>query len=409
MSEPERALSSECKVFLCHSKKDISLAKRITSDLESRGAKVWVDVRDLGPGKWKQAAKETIEECDYVVIALTRSAVASQGVKEEIDVAVDALNRGKVKVVIPVLIEDCTIPKQLQDLTYISYDTHDIGILRIAQALGISTEPTHIEDIPLPRPELVAWMKKTLMLSAAFIAATVILLMQLKWLSVFIALGVSGLVLIKLMWARHIFHYPSKEHRGIRHGRRRARWYHHISYEYFGSTTGDRRGTAYPLSGASISLIPMVCFALLSLLPTYSPRISLISVTVVLVGFVFLEWIVFPRAIGMDGPHMVPFYASCVIGAEICTLFLLSPLLSREAGELLVSWPELKWATLAFPILSLTGCIVGYLSTVFYMRNIDNELAKDALNNSIILTGIITTFLGVVIVIRAWYLGNATL
>lgn len=103
------------QIFLSYARKDgFEAATRLRFELERADFQIWRDREDMRGGQdWRQQLQDAIYKVDVVLVLLTPAAVQSPYVTEEWKLA---LRLGKV--VIPLLIRDCTIPRKLSRLHY---------------------------------------------------------------------------------------------------------------------------------------------------------------------------------------------------------------------------------------------------------------------------------------------------
>lgn len=107
------------KVFLSYSKSDANIARLIMEKLEHEGIKTWLDTNELKPGEnIFNEINKTISASDYIIILISSNTVTSFHQKEEINLAIKHLMTRNITV-IPVLIEDCQIPYELQSFQFI--------------------------------------------------------------------------------------------------------------------------------------------------------------------------------------------------------------------------------------------------------------------------------------------------
>jgi len=107
-------------VFLSHSSSDKpwvrELAKKIDAEsFQGRPLRSWFDERELGVGdRLRSELEAALEQSRYLVIVLSRAAVASKWVRFEWDhwLSLDP----KLERVIPLVLEDCEIPIKYADL-----------------------------------------------------------------------------------------------------------------------------------------------------------------------------------------------------------------------------------------------------------------------------------------------------
>ena len=76
-------------VFVCYSAKDKAVAEKVVSELEARGIKCWIALRDIKPGTpWGRAILEAIESSQIVVLILSENSNSSSQVAREIERAI---------------------------------------------------------------------------------------------------------------------------------------------------------------------------------------------------------------------------------------------------------------------------------------------------------------------------------
>ncbi len=122
-------------VFLSHSTQDKEVARRIGACLSRRGARVWIDEGEVLPGRpLLHQLMEAIDDCDYLVVLVSRHSCASSWVMNEIGLAIGREQRGDLKGVIPILIDNCQLPGVLAGRAYadmVDPDAFDVQIERI--------------------------------------------------------------------------------------------------------------------------------------------------------------------------------------------------------------------------------------------------------------------------------------
>lgn len=91
------------QVFISHSWKDSSLAKRLANVLEASGFRVWDVSRNLLPGdNWAKSVAQALDESQAMVVLLTPESIHSPWVKSEIEHALG--HSTYAKRLIPVLV-----------------------------------------------------------------------------------------------------------------------------------------------------------------------------------------------------------------------------------------------------------------------------------------------------------------
>lgn len=110
------------KVFMSHSSFDKRTVANIALDLKQRGISSWIDSFDILPGESIiSKIEEGLEQCDLILLFLSKRAVESNWVKTELQsVLWDEINTNETKL-IPIKLEDCEIPKLLKPKKYIDF------------------------------------------------------------------------------------------------------------------------------------------------------------------------------------------------------------------------------------------------------------------------------------------------
>ena len=99
------------KVFLSHSSPDKVLARRLARDLQSAHVHVWLDQWQIGVGEsFEQCIEQGLADTDFVIVLLTRQAVASEWVDREWRVMLDRESGTRRIAVLPVRAEACDLP-----------------------------------------------------------------------------------------------------------------------------------------------------------------------------------------------------------------------------------------------------------------------------------------------------------
>lgn len=106
-------MSDQVRIFVSHSHKDDRFTKRLVADLTRAGADVWVDKVGIDHGNFMQVIDQALSQCEWLVLVLTPNAIASDHVKTEVFAALNRVNNGYMRGVIPILAAPCppgTIP-----------------------------------------------------------------------------------------------------------------------------------------------------------------------------------------------------------------------------------------------------------------------------------------------------------
>lgn len=140
-------------IFLSHSGEDKKFVRGLGKDLQNAGAKVWIDEGEIELGdSLIDKISEGVDEMDYLAVVLSKTSVQSEWVKREVNIALtEEINNKKVKV-LPLVIDDCTIPAFLRDKLYADFSdpiNYQNSFELIVAKLGLQTE----EDAKPIEPE----------------------------------------------------------------------------------------------------------------------------------------------------------------------------------------------------------------------------------------------------------------
>jgi TIR domain-containing protein len=93
----KRRTKAKPKIFVSHSTKDTSFATKLVQDLSAAGTQAWMDVNDLGAGNFQERIDKALADCEWFLLVLTRNALASEWVRQEVYAANRLKNQGKIK------------------------------------------------------------------------------------------------------------------------------------------------------------------------------------------------------------------------------------------------------------------------------------------------------------------------
>lgn len=135
-------------VFISYSRVDKEFVDKLASQLRSQGISVWIDDRQIKVGqKIPRRIKEGIFNSDYFLIVISRGAVKSNWVKEELDSAYFEAVVNKPDSILPVLLDDMPMPKELQSLKYADFrQNFEQGFQELMRVFEIDED--YIEFLP---------------------------------------------------------------------------------------------------------------------------------------------------------------------------------------------------------------------------------------------------------------------
>jgi len=134
-------MAESVSVFVCHSSLDKEFARTLADDLRARGIRVWIDESVLKVG---DSLFETIQaglrDSDFVMVVLSEKSIGRPWVKREMAAAFNLEIEDEKKRILPIIIEDCSIPVFLKDRLYADFrSSYDHGLVALLDALDIET------------------------------------------------------------------------------------------------------------------------------------------------------------------------------------------------------------------------------------------------------------------------------
>lgn len=113
------------KIFLSHSSADKSFVKGLAVDLAAMGHQPWLDEWDILAGESiVEKVSAGIDDSDFILVVLSKSAMSSKWVENEWQAKYWAEVTERRVLVIPAVIEECTIPVLLRAKKYVDF-RHD--------------------------------------------------------------------------------------------------------------------------------------------------------------------------------------------------------------------------------------------------------------------------------------------
>lgn len=126
------------KIFLSHSSADKNFVRGLAVDLAAMGHQPWLDEWDILAGESiVERVSSGIEDADFVLVLLSKNAVSSKWVETEWQTKYWDEVREKRVVVIPALIDDCTIPLLLRTKKYVDFrEDYSVGLELLGKSIG---------------------------------------------------------------------------------------------------------------------------------------------------------------------------------------------------------------------------------------------------------------------------------
>lgn len=137
-------------VFISYSHSDKTFVDKLAATLVRNRAHVWVDTWELNVGdSILQRVQDALTEASALLVILSKASVESDWCRKELNAGLmRELSENKV-IVLPVLIEDCTIPLFLREKMYADFRTNfDDGLRKLLDGVSAVTnaDQSRIDD-----------------------------------------------------------------------------------------------------------------------------------------------------------------------------------------------------------------------------------------------------------------------
>jgi hypothetical protein len=105
------------KYFFSYSRQNSEFVKKLVTELRRAGVDVWLDQIDIAPGsRWDDSTQKALNESNGLVAILSPASVISENVMDEVSYAI-----GQGKKIVPIVIENCTVPFRLARYQHIDF------------------------------------------------------------------------------------------------------------------------------------------------------------------------------------------------------------------------------------------------------------------------------------------------
>ena len=141
-------------IFLSHNSKDKPWVRKLADRLTSDSVVVWIDEAELNIGdSLIEKIAEGIQEMRFVAAVISNNSISSTWVQKELNLAMSKEIKGRQVTVLPLLIENCTLPPSLTDKLYADFtnpDNYEQEYSKLLRAIGVhaasqKTQPKEVK------------------------------------------------------------------------------------------------------------------------------------------------------------------------------------------------------------------------------------------------------------------------
>jgi hypothetical protein len=149
---------SSVGVFISHSHQDDAFTRRLSNDLRAVGVDVWIDEKEIAYDDFVMKISDGLQGRQWLVLVMTPASLKSQWVRREVNAALNLVEKGRMRGVIPIVAAPCNdndIPALWDSLhRYDATRNYDTALSGLLRAIGVtpSTSESVAASMTPPAP-----------------------------------------------------------------------------------------------------------------------------------------------------------------------------------------------------------------------------------------------------------------
>lgn len=168
-------------IFVSYSRREVGFVDDLVLNLEQAGHEVWLDYRNLIPGKpWQEQIYQGIQDADVILLVVSKASISSQNVEVEWRHVI-----GQNKRIILLVFEAVDLPKELEKYEWVDFrGNYKAGLKELFSQLEHPVAETHgVPETGFKVPRVV-WVAAILSLILAIYSLSVFWTLFIPWLLV---------------------------------------------------------------------------------------------------------------------------------------------------------------------------------------------------------------------------------
>ena len=168
-------------IFVSYSRREVGFIDDLVLNLEQAGHDVWLDYRNLIPGKpWQEQIYKGIQDADIILLVISKASISSQNVEIEWKHVIEQNKR-----IILLVFEAVDLPKELEKYEWVDFrGNYKAGLKELFSQLEQPVEENH----PVPETgfkiPIVAWGAIILSVIVAIYSLSAFWTLFIPWLLV---------------------------------------------------------------------------------------------------------------------------------------------------------------------------------------------------------------------------------
>jgi hypothetical protein len=166
-------------IFVSYSRREVGFIDDLVRNLEQVGHEVWLDYRNLIPGKpWQDQIYAGIHNADVILLVVSKAAIASQNVEVEWHRVIEQKKR-----IILLVFEAVDLPKELEKYEWVDFrGNYKTGLKELLSQIEQPVQETHsVPETGFKVPRIV-WVAAILSVLVAAFSVSAFWTLFIPWL-----------------------------------------------------------------------------------------------------------------------------------------------------------------------------------------------------------------------------------
>jgi hypothetical protein len=166
-------------IFMSYSRREVGFVDDLVRNLEQAGHEVWLDYRNLIPGRpWQDQIYQGIQNADVILLVVSKASVSSQNVEVEWRRVLDQNKR-----IILLIFEAVDLPKELERYEWVDFrGNYKAGLKELYSQLEQSVEEKHAVPETGFKVPVIVWGAAALSAVVAIYSLSAFWTLFIPWL-----------------------------------------------------------------------------------------------------------------------------------------------------------------------------------------------------------------------------------
>ena len=166
-------------IFMSYSRREVGFVDDLVRNLEQAGHEVWLDYRNLIPGRpWQDQIYQGIQNADVILLVVSKASVSSQNVEVEWRRVLDQKKR-----IILLIFEAVDLPKELEKYEWVDFrGNYKAGLKELYSQLEQPVEENHAVPETGFKVPMIVWGAAALSVVVAVYSLSAFWTLFIPWL-----------------------------------------------------------------------------------------------------------------------------------------------------------------------------------------------------------------------------------